>query len=225
MRNRRMVRMVYLFFVAWIASFPQEVDRLILDDRNTFLALVGRYEKTYLLHVSYGKEIDSLLVGPFLRQGSFPLRKSSVVLRDYLVSDDCKCSVVAEIDKIYKTAKVALVIHDGKRIIQEFGGEDGVLVDFNGLPDFDEGQFLVYFTTEFQHSYHQTTEVITVDRRCTPKAEIQFVGAVRDVKARTNNSKAYLDVLLQTYDGIHSDTKGFQAKRFEWDSLHRRFVR
>jgi hypothetical protein len=88
---------------------------------------------------------------------------------------------------------------------------------------FGYGQEFLQVTTGGKHAYVVDTDVWLLPKAGPPKLLVHAHGVLDRIQAASAVRPGGLWIDTQTYDGIHSETKGWRPQFWRWDKEHLRF--
>lgn len=85
------------------------------------------------------------------------------------------------------------------------------------------GQEFFQITTAGEHTYVIGTSVWLLPYSGPPKLVVDAVGALDRIQTAAEERAPGLWIDTQTYDGVHSETKGWRLQFWRWDERNQRF--
>jgi hypothetical protein len=88
---------------------------------------------------------------------------------------------------------------------------------------FGQGQEFLQITSGGEHAYVVNTYVWLLAAVGPPKLLVSAYGMLDRIQTANAAAPGGLWIAMQTYDGIHSETKGWRPQFWQWDPQHLRF--
>jgi hypothetical protein len=164
-----------------------------------------------------------MTMGRYLTSAAHLIPSNEAAISDRRASNGWRIVISAFLDHQESSARLRIRFFDSRGLLQLKNDSLTSLEDQEFIRP-NKTDCLYAVTTNEEHVYNAQTEIWFLPNDGVPKLVLSDVGTFQI--PRPKGSKAPTIVFLrETYDGIHSETKGHTAEQYTWDANSKMLVR